>query len=535
MRSFPYQTIRDEQRSAIEFTLDAFVKNGKRFVILELPTGCGKSGIGLTVARELEHLHAKGADFKSGAYFLTTQKVLQDQYANDFSSMKSIKSSTNYECNYHKKQSCSESKKMLKVEPEGSRFSKTCSGISCKYTQAKMAFMNALESVTNFPYFMTEANFSGGITPRHVLVIDEAHNLELELSKFVEITISEYFSNNVLKLEFGEINTQKQAIRWIKEIYLPKVESHCAHIEMMLAKFEKIKEKMKEFVSLTKQVEMLQGHKQKIKKFINIYSEDNWVMNDIPPDERTNAGRKLEFKVIDVSPFSQDQIFRFGEKVLLMSATIINKNSFCESLGIPQDQAEFMTLPSPFPVENRPIFFVPVGKMGMKEIDETLPKLVEGIKFILDSHPNEKGIIHAHTYKIANYIKKNIRSSRLIMHDSTNREEMLAKHMSSDKPTVIISPSMTEGVDLKDDASRFQILCKVPYPYLGDKLCRKRMNKWSWWYPTQVTKIIIQATGRSVRTMDDHAVTYILDEDWKVFFGRNKDLFPVDFRSAIQT
>ena len=29
---------------------------------------------------------------------------------------------------------------------------------------------------------------------------------------------------------------------------------------------------------------------------------------------------------------------------------------------------------------------------------------------------------------------------------------------------------MAEGVDLKGDSSRFQIICKIPYPYLGDKL-----------------------------------------------------------------
>ena len=92
---------------------------------------------------------------------------------------------------------------------------------------------------------------------------------------------------------------------------------------------------------------------------------------------------------------------------------------------------------------------------------------------------------------------------------------------------------MTEGVDLKGDASRFQILCKVPYPYLGDKLIRKRMNKWKWWYPLQTIKSIVQAVGRSIRTKDDRAITYILDSDWDRFYSRNKELFPDDFRNSI--
>ena len=93
---------------------------------------------------------------------------------------------------------------------------------------------------------------------------------------------------------------------------------------------------------------------------------------------------------------------------------------------------------------------------------------------------------------------------------------------------------MTEGVDLEGDASRFQIVCKVPYPYLGDKLVKKRMNKWPWWYPFQTAKTVIQSVGRSVRSESDTAVTYILDADWERFYERNKKLFPSDFRTCLR-
>jgi Rad3-related DNA helicase len=174
-----------------------------------------------------------------------------------------------------------------------------------------------------------------------------------------------------------------------------------------------------------------------------------------------------------------------------------------------------------------------MGKMSSKSIDETLPKLVDAIKAILSEHKNEKGIIHCHSYKIANYVKRNIRNSRLLIHNSDNREAILEKHIKSKKASVLISPSMTEGVDLKGDLSRFQIICKVPYPYLGDKLVRKKMNKWKWWYPLQTAKAIVQATGRSVRSKDDTAITYILDSDFEMFYNRNRDLFPQGFKESL--
>ena len=178
--------------------------------------------------------------------------------------------------------------------------------------------------------------------------------------------------------------------------------------------------------------------------------------------------------------------------------------------------------------------FVPIGRMTSKEIDKTLPNLVKAVKQVLAAHKNDKGIIHTHSYKIANYLKRNIRSKRLIVPSSETRHQLLKEHLASKKPTVLISPSMTEGVDLQGDASRFQILCKVPYPFLGDKLVKKRMNKWYWWYPYQTTKTIVQSVGRSVRSEDDTAVTYILDADWERFYSRNRGLFPADFRECLR-
>ena len=52
---------------------------------------------------------------------------------------------------------------------------------------------------------------------------------------------------------------------------------------------------------------------------------------------------------------------------------------------------------------------------------------------------------------------------------------------------------MSEGVDLKGDLSKFQILCKVPFPYLGDAIVKKRMNKRESWYPLQTAKTIVQS------------------------------------------
>ena len=84
--SFPFPTFRAGQREALEQAREAF-EAGKRFVVVEAPTGAGKSAIAVALAREAR-----------SAYVLTNQKILQDQYVNDFPDLALMKGRSNYDC-----------------------------------------------------------------------------------------------------------------------------------------------------------------------------------------------------------------------------------------------------------------------------------------------------------------------------------------------------------------------------------------------------------------------------------------------------
>jgi Rad3-related DNA helicase len=171
--------------------------------------------------------------------------------------------------------------------------------------------------------------------------------------------------------------------------------------------------------------------------------------------------------------------------------------------------------------------------MAARDVDDTLPDLLKAVEAILADHPKEKGIIHTRTFKIAKYIEDNLKDKRLLFHSSEDREEVINEHMKSKKPTVLVSPSSTEGLDLKDELSRFQIICKIHWPYLGDKLVKSRMEKYHHWYAYQAVKSLIQARGRSIRTADDYAVTYILDDAFERLYSKNIRMFPKYFRKSL--
>ena len=99
---------------------------------------------------------------------------------------------------------------------------------------------------------------------------------------------------------------------------------------------------------------------------------------------------------------------------------------------------------------------------------------------------------------------------------------------------MLVTPSAFEGVDFKGDECRWQILCKVPYPSLGDPQIRKRMEKDHEWYNWLTALRIVQTYGRGVRTVDDFCKTYILDEDFRRFYLGNTRLFPDWFQVAVK-
>lgn len=551
LQYFPLKAPRPEQERAINFALNAFVTNGSKFVLAELGTGLGKSAFAVTIARYLEANPcvvpptSDEDENPSGAYIVTTQKVLQQQYVDDFGPagknlLRSLKSASNYTCSYYPKQSCGESRRVLATFAK--KLSSTdfamCCRTSCAYKIDKQEFIDSPLGITNFSFFLAETNYAKQLKTRALLIIDEAHTIEEQLGKFVEVTFSEKFARDMLKCSVPKLvpddeKNLKTVFAWIKGKYKTSLSKYIQGLSK--AMHDKVESDQGEMSEITKRYEMLDKHMCKVNRFIESFDTKNWVLNvvDPPPRPGSRPGKKFEFKPVDVAYCGHEMLYRFGDKVLMMSATIIDKKVFCESIGIDEKDVEYIRIPSTFPVENRPIHFLPAGNMSMSKIEESLPKITDIVKMIIDQHADQKGIIHACNYRIAKHLFENLKSPRVLIHNSDDREKVLLQHLESKEPTILLSPSMMEGVNLSDDASRFQIMCKVPFPYLGDKVVKKRKEKNDRWYAYNTVKSVVQAMGRSIRNETDHATSYILDSDWGFFLKKNREMFPEDFLRSI--
>jgi Rad3-related DNA helicase len=146
--------------------------------------------------------------------------------------------------------------------------------------------------------------------------------------------------------------------------------------------------------------------------------------------------------------------------------------------------------------------------------------------------------IHCGSYKRQKWLMQNIAEdlkSRLIAHTSFNRHEKLEDWKQS-RGSVFVSVAFQEGQDWKYDLCDAQILLKVPYPDLGDKRIRSRLeNGESRWYNNRAMTEVIQAYGRAVRAEDDQARFYIVDSDFKKLAGNCWPFMPEWFKEALPT
>jgi Rad3-related DNA helicase len=172
--------------------------------------------------------------------------------------------------------------------------------------------------------------------------------------------------------------------------------------------------------------------------------------------------------------------------------------------------------------------------MTYKEKEETFKKQKFYIEKIIDKYKGDKGIIHCTTYEFSNWIQESVFNKRLLFHTSQDREERLEEHLTNGKDSVIVSPSMHTGVDLKDDFSRFQILMKIPYPNISSNKVKQRQKTKPEWYSWKTNVDLIQALGRSVRSMYDKADSYILDSSLSTLLMYNGNTIPRWITNAIK-
>ena len=535
---------RKEQKEALNFIETEYNKNKlNKFFLLNLPVGSGKSHLALMVA----DWYKKNVNRTAKVDIITNSKILQDQYSNEYESISDLKGKENYECQQY---SCSCS--------QGSEFNRLNKTICeyCPYSSSRESFISGGISLTNFYLYILYSIYNPKLMESRdarVLIVDECHDFDDVMSDFITIKITE---NMIKRFKFSdEYSIMKQLkgvtsisqyvdfLRYLNGEVLTTIESMEKGMSSAPRNVRQDKRDLKinkviggknsdvKTMQLATDLRQLQ---LKIEIFLKEYKDNpnNWVLE-------TYYNEKLKQKELSLEPiwaydYLDKYVFANYDMVILMSGTILDKNLFCQLNGLDVTKAVYYSISSPFNVKNRPIYYMPIGKMSYKSKEETFKRYIPYIKKLLDKYKNKKGIIHTNSFELAKWIEQSIKDPRLIFHDSTNKDEVLKMHKESDKPTVIVSPSMDTGVSFDNDDARFQIIAKVPYPSLGSQKNKLRQKNNPEWYSWKTVSGIVQMTGRPVRSSLDYADTIIIGGSFGDVIKHSSHFLPDWIQDAIK-
>lgn len=517
--------IRPHQQVATEEIVEAFREVD--VVFLDAPTGAGKTLIAEMVRRRL------GTENEAcQALYVCSDKNLQDQFVRDFPYARVLKGRNNYPTQHHPNMTADD---CTATSAQSKCFH--CDGHSaCPYQIAKGDAAGADLAVLNTSYLLTEGNTEnstfGGKNRRELVIIDEADTLEDMLMSYVEFTVPAWIGK-ALQLVWPIKGARKSTlIKWLGET------------EIRAARwiddggYRDVKERRR------------MGHFRidcgrvagEIERDIAAAgdSEDHGeVGGETGRWLRDYDTATFTLKPVLVGPYGARRLWRHGRKFLLMSGSIISADEMAESLGLPMEYAT-ITVPMTFPVEHRPIVSAPIANIRRASSDDDYLNLAYAVDCISELHRGERVLVHTVSFHLAQRLMEMCGlDGRTVCSYRTAKDKAAAmtQYMSAQN-SILFAPSMDRGVDLPDDACRVVVVAKVPFPSLGDRRtsARLRLPGGQSWYAVQTVRRLVQMTGRGVRSEDDYAVSYILDQQFaQNVWSKSKMLFPGWWREAVQS
>ena len=493
----------------------------KNHVVLEAPTGAGKSIIAMIIAKWFESQENR-------TVITSVTKSLQDQYLKDFGNhISDVRSSSNeiYRCEHG----------LTRKDPDcvSVRSKKGCnSAKACPYKKATKAFFENSIGMTNLHF----CSLVPHISKTHLLILDECHELsnivisnasfkltELNAS-FLDLLIKDNKKKKQLVDEYGKV---LDSLRAVPENTVFEVEVDDSAINACLI--------MQDFVKdLDKRIKQgsfnLESKNDTVKKaYSHLKSKERDLSTYIKSFRSKFVCQPgLEFKPIYASHFTNQMVFKKSSKFLHMSATICGFEQYCQEVGIDVEDSVFVEADHTIPIDRRKVILDDVAWMSFKNYNTDIKKTCSKIKQLIHKHDNVNTIIHTTSYSRANDINKAIPSVQVYK----THPEIVNYLNSGDRDRFVASPSITAGIDAKDDMCRLNIVVKLAFPSLGDPRMKYLADVNPDLYNLSVVRNLVQACGRSTRSQTDHSTTYIIDGNANRLFDQYEHMFPNWFKQS---
>ena len=519
---FPAPEYRGNQQAALQSIADAF-DDGNDVVLVRAPTGSGKSLLARAIAGCARTAGEAEAAQRVDAYYTTPQVSQLDDVAHDplLEDLSIVRGKSNYDCILP-----GETDTPVNEAPCAREREFDCQvKHRCPYFSDRSIASNRRIAAMTLAYFMQTAG-SEVFGPRDVVVIDEAHGL----GEWAEM--------------YATIELGPDTVPLWDDTRPPRIEDlgdAVGYAERVLATCDRRLEELRNMEDLSRVEVAERDQCTTLQRDLGWFVEDardpetatSWVV-----DQHDGEGTPATIKPLAPERYLAHTVWDRGNRFALLSATILSKEGFCASVGLSPDRVGMVELGHTFPVENRPLYDVTQGKMTYEDRDETLPDIARTIVRILAAHPDEKGLVHCHSYAIQERLEALLADfgvgQRLRAHDTADRDAQLSAWKGADDASVFLSVKMEEALDLEGDLARWQVICKAPYPNTRDSRVARRLqdDQWGWYYRSAL-RTVIQACGRVVRAPDDYGATYLADSSLLDLFDRARHDMPDWFESQV--
>lgn len=563
----------------------------KKYILLDAPTGSGKSIIGFVVSqcihylrdidrqRQINNMKVSGLsedalisfndeyDLIKDVYYLTSSKILQDQIDKDITrfslnSTSMLKGVANYKCkdlvDYYKSiaQGVTSLDIMLKEATYNHRPCVGCDMTNikekypncfdvCEYRLKRFETSEANVAVLNYHYAIQVLNSEGFsyFRKRFLTICDECHqvsdivdNMFTCSLKFEDIEKLYKIIKKALQLKY---NPSEESIFYSDRIedFYNSMNNHfqiTGNVRSEIIEFMKnynmiiessIKPGIEEILKLMdtdKNLKLKSSLSNILDRFKQIHITCDYfisVLDERPDDVYFHVyDNCIDIKDLNRSHTMKTKFLdKCSEKYLFMSATIGDFSEFVSINGLDPEDTISISLPNKFDFSTSPIYLCNAGNLRKVDYLNNIDKCIDMVLDILTKlHPNEKGVVHTHTFDINRrlidrcYQIPELRDRILWYSDSVEKLACINKLINSESPLFIVGPSLTEGLDLKYDIGRFNILIKTPYPPINE-YTRAMMNYSPYWYEHTTKQTIIQSIGRTNRMPDDRSVVYFID------------------------
>lgn len=530
---------RDNQVESINKIINAFLDDKFANVVLSAPTGFGKSVAAAVVAEVIAKIDGIS---NRKSLILMQNNILVNQYQNTFNDNEDfiqLRGASTYSCdaiNALTEVTADDCIKPILTDKS------ICQGCEFDYAKNQRDVVDHL--ITNYSYYFISREINL-IKPRHITIWDEAHTIADVFCNHNTINVSVAFMD-YLKSDAQVTSVSMQHYDTIDQIQFRLKANGITEIDY-LEVIDSLSEIYKEikFNSDTAADELFSENNPELyikysrlsKKYGRLLATIDYIRNNehiFQSDEGS-----FSVKPIFITQENFYGILNSSSRNLFMSGTV-SKKYLVETIGLKEEDTCEIVLDPTFDVENKKFIFMKPTNVSNATLQDpdTIEYISKVSERIVNFHAsfNDNGIILTPSFKLSEQIADHLRSNKnskinIIEHTRGNKaEDYVNEFKECGKLSVLISPSIFEGVSLDGDICRYQILVKAPYASLADKRIHYIMNYHKEIYELMTLMKIIQGAGRSVRSKDDFADTYALDYNIRRLFLNKNNVWQNEFK-----